>query len=72
MLTTGAGTSVTLVLADAELPAASVAVTEMVSAPVVSDALQVNPEPVSCAAAPLQETLATPDAVSLAVPDTGV
>jgi len=37
MLTTGAGTSVTLVLADAELPAASVAVTEIVPTPVLSE-----------------------------------
>jgi hypothetical protein len=72
MLTTGAGTSVTLVLADAELPAASVAVTEIVPTPVLSEVLQVNPEPLSCAAAPLHETLATPEAVSLAVPETGV
>jgi hypothetical protein len=72
MLTTGAGTSVTLLVADAELPATSVAVMEIVSAPVVSAVLQVNPEPPSCEAAPLHETLATPEAVSVAVPETRV
>ena len=72
ILTTGAGTSVTLVLAELVLPAASVAVTEMVSAPVLSVSLQLKLEPLSCASEPLQETLAIPEPVSVADPETGV
>jgi hypothetical protein len=72
IVTTGAGTSVTFTLVEAELPAASIAVAEMVSAPTLRVVAHVNVAPLTWAAAPLQATLATPESASLAVPDTVV
>lgn len=69
MVTTGAGISETLDVADAELPAASVATTEIVFAPEPNVAEQLNAEMFSCAARPLHVTEETPDNESLTVPE---